>query len=105
MHIYVCVARVKSKSFVGHKSADSGGDVRTNRASLLQLAWSREKQKRGTQRGKERAGQQLLGLHRTPVTQEVSAGHCFLDTPPQTLFLAELEGGHLPQGRDRQVGF
>lgn len=38
MHIYVCVARVKSKSFVGHKLADSGSDVRTNRASLLQLA-------------------------------------------------------------------
>lgn len=41
VHIYVCVARVRSKSFVAHKSADSGGDVRTNRASLLQLAWTR----------------------------------------------------------------
>ena len=30
----VCVARVKSKSFVLHKSAGSNGDVRTNRAAL-----------------------------------------------------------------------
>lgn len=104
VHIYVCVARVRSKSFVVHKSADSGGDVRTNRASLLQLAWTREKQERGTRRGKERAGQQLLGLHRTPVTREVSAGHCFLDTPPQTLFLVELEGGHLLQGGKKPTG-
>lgn len=33
----VCVARVESKSFVFHKSADSSGDVRTN-SSRLQLA-------------------------------------------------------------------
>lgn len=96
MCIYVCVARVKSKSFVPHKSAgsSSGSDVRTNRAALwLQLAGRREKQE--YREGKERAGQQLSGLHRTPVTQEVSAGHCFLDTPPQTALLEETEGGHL----------
>lgn len=32
--VCVCVARVKSKSFVVHKSADIGSDVRTNRAAL-----------------------------------------------------------------------
>lgn len=36
--VYICVcadvARVKSKSFVLHKSAGNGGDVRTNRAAL-----------------------------------------------------------------------
>lgn len=55
MHIYVCVARVKSKSFVVHKSADSGGDVRTNRAPLLQLAWMKEAgERKGERKGESR---------------------------------------------------
>lgn len=41
-----------------------------------------------------------MGLHRTPVTQEVSAGHCFLDTPPQTLLLAGTAAGHLWRGAE-----
>lgn len=54
MHIYVWVARVKSKSFVVHKSADSGGDARTNRASSVAAGLNeREIGERNTERKRE----------------------------------------------------
>lgn len=42
VYVCVCVARVKSKSFVLHKSAGSSSDVRTNRAALSAAAGWKE---------------------------------------------------------------
>lgn len=53
---YMRVARVKSKSFVPHKSADSGGDVRTNRASLC-CSWPERERNRREEHREERREQ------------------------------------------------
>lgn len=50
------VARVKSKSFVPHKSADRGGDVRTNRASLC-CSWPERERNRREEHREERREQ------------------------------------------------
>lgn len=54
--VCVCVARVKSESFVLHKSADSGGDVRTNRAALC-CSWP-ERGRNGREGYREREREQ-----------------------------------------------
>lgn len=50
--VCVCVARVKSKYFVLHKSAGSSSDVRTNRAALCCSWLERGRNRREGREGK-----------------------------------------------------
>lgn len=64
--VYVCVARVNSKSFVLHKSAGNSGDVRTNRAALC-CSW--------LQRGRNRREEYREGKREQDSSCQASIAH------------------------------